>query len=402
MEDSPELRADAPASTGLAAIELGAGVVKRATHLADGRDLIYYDDPGTTLGHDRSVDARALDPRPDTANMRLDVLTGDWITVAANRQNRVMMPGADADPLAPQTPTNPSEVPSNYDVAVFENRSPAFGPALAQATDDVLVGANPPRGLDDLAALGLGRSRTAIGRCEVVCFSPDHSGSFGTQSVTRARTVIEAWADRTAAMSQLPGVEQVFPFENRGEAIGVTLPHPHGQIYAYPYITPRTTRLLESIDRTAPELFQHVLEFESGTERVVLEGEHWTAFVPFAARWPLEVHLMPNRHVPDLAETTDAERDELAPLYLKLLRGVDALYDSPTPYIAAWHQAPVHAGRDSVRLNLQLTSPRRAADKLKFLAGSESAMWAWAAEVPPEQGAERLRDAIARAEAASA
>ncbi|MCK3769443.1 galactose-1-phosphate uridylyltransferase [Microbacterium aerolatum] len=397
MEDSPELRGAAEdRATERPACELGAGVIKRPTTLADGRELIYYDDPGTALGPDRSVDARTLDPRPGTATMRLDVLTGDWITVAEGRQNRVMMPGADADPLAPQTSANPSEVPSLYDVAVFENRSPAFGPALTESHGAAPAAANPPRGLDDLTALGLGRSRTAVGRCEVVCFSPDHSGSFGTQSVTRARTVIEAWADRTAALSQLPGIEQIFPFENRGEAIGVTLPHPHGQIYAYPYVTPRTTRLLESIDRTAPELFQHILDLEQGSERVVLRGEHWTAFVPFAARWPLEVHLMPHRHVPDFAETTAAERDELAPLYLKLLRGVDALYETPTPYIAAWHQAPVNVGRDSVRLHLQLTSPRRAADKLKFLAGSEAAMWAWTAEVAPEQSAERLRDAIAR------
>lgn len=383
-------------STELPAETLSAGVTKRATALADGRDLIYYDDPGTTLGPERAMDARTLDPRPDTATMRLDVLTGDWITVAANRQNRVMMPGADADPLAPQTPGNPSEVPSRYDVAVFENRSPAFGPALADAVGTAPQASNPPRGLDDLAALGLGRTRTSVGRCEVVCFSPEHSGSFGTQTVTRARTVIEAWADRTAALSQLPGIEQVFPFENRGEAIGVTLPHPHGQIYAYPYVTPRTTRVRESIDRTAPDLFQRILESEQTSERVVFRGEHWTAFVPFAARWPLEVHLMPHRQVPDFAETTEAERDELAPLYLRLLRGVDALYDSPTPYIAAWHQAPVNVGRDTVRLHLQLTSPRRAADKLKFLAGSEAAMWAWAAEVPPEVGAARLREAIER------
>lgn len=392
IEESPEL----------CATELGAGVIKRSTTLADGRDLIYYDDPGTALGAERAVDARTLDPRPDTATMRLDILTGDWITVAANRQNRVMMPGADADPLAPQTPTNPSEVPSLYDVAVFENRSPAFGPALTDALGTAPAASNPPRGLDDLDALGLGRTRTSVGRCEVVCFSPDHSGSFGTQSVTRARTVIEAWADRTAALSQLPGIQQIFPFENRGEAIGVTLPHPHGQIYSYPYITPRTQRLLESIDRTAPDLFQRILEFEQGSERIVLQGERWTAFVPFAARWPVEVHLMPNRHVADFAETTEAERDELAALYLRLLRGVDALYETPTSYIAAWHQAPVNVGRDSVRLHLELTSPRRGADKLKFLAGSEAAMWAWTAEIPPEQSAARIREAIARAEKADA
>ncbi|MEV4686245.1 galactose-1-phosphate uridylyltransferase [Microbacterium sp. LWH3-1.2] len=374
---------------------LGAGVVKRPTRLADGRELIYYDDPGTTLGAERALDARDLAPRPETATMRRDVLTGDWVSIAAARQNRAFLPPAHLDPLAPQTPSNPSEIPSLYDVAVFENKSPSFGPALTVAHGDAPAGIDAARDLEDLAAPGLGRTRTSVGRCEVVCFSPEHSGSFGSLSATRARTVIEAWADRTAALSALPGIEQVFPFENRGEAIGVTLPHPHGQIYAYPYITPRTTSLLASIDREDPDLFGRILDFERAGERVILEGEHWTAFVPFAARWPIEIHLLPHRHVADFAETTAAERDELAPLYLRLLRGVDALYDSPTPYIAAWHQAPVHRGRDTARLHLQLTSPRRAADKLKFLAGSEAAMGAWIGDIPPETAAAKLRDAVA-------
>lgn len=373
---------------------LGAGVVKRATRLADGRDLIYFDDPGTALGPARAVDPRVLDPRPATATMRQDVLTGDWISVAAARQNRAFLPPAELDPLAPQSATNPSEIPSVYDVAVFENRSPSFGPALAEAVGDLPAAADPPRGLDDLAFPGLGRTRTSVGRCEVVCFSPERTGSFGTQTPTRARTVIEAWADRTAALSALPGVEQVFPFENRGEAIGVTLQHPHGQIYAYPYLTPRTAHLLHQIDRTAPDLFARILEFEQSGPRMLLQGEHWSAFVPFAARWPIEVHLLPHRHVPDFAALTDAERDELAPIYLRLLRGIDALYETPTPYIAGWHQAPVRVGRDTVRLNLQITSPRRAADKLKYLAGSEAAMGAWIGDVPPESAAERLRAAI--------
>lgn len=375
-------------------VVLGAGVIRRDTALADGRDLFYYDDPDTTLGAERGIDQRALDPRPATATMRQDILTGDWISIAAARQNRAFLPPAELDPLSPQTPTNPSEIPSRYDVAVFENRSPSFGPALSAAHGDAPEAPNPPRGLDDLDALGLGSVRTSVGRCEVVCFSPEHTGSFGTQSVTRARTVIEAWADRAAALSALPGVEQVFPFENRGEAIGVTLPHPHGQIYAYPYVTPRTRRLVENISRTSPDLMQRVLDFERDGSRVILAGEHWTAYVPFAARWPIEVHLMPHRHVPDFAEATDAERDELAGLYLRLLRGIDALYDTPTPYIAAWHQAPVNVARDTVRMHLEITSPRRAADKLKFLAGSEAAMGAWIGDIPPEDAAARLRDAV--------
>lgn len=376
---------------------LGAGVVKRTTRLADGRELIYFDDPDTTLGPERAVDARTLDPRPDTPTMRRDVLTGDWISVAGARQNRAFLPPAHLDPLAPQSPTNPSEVPSVYDVAVFENKSPSFGPALTQATDDAPTGEDPPQSLADLTAPGLGRTRTSVGRCEVVCFSPEREGSFGTQTPTRARTVIEAWADRTMALSALPGVQQVFPFENRGEEIGVTLHHPHGQIYSYPYLTPRTTQLLSSIEREGEDLFDRILAFEAAGPRVLLETEHWIAYVPFAARWPIEAHLAPRRHVPDFAMTSPAERDELADVYLRLLRGIDALYDdAPTPYIAAWHQAPVHVGRDTVRLHLQVTSPRRAADKLKYLAGSESAMGAWIADVPPETAAARLREAIDR------
>ncbi|HEX6953284.1 MAG TPA: galactose-1-phosphate uridylyltransferase [Agromyces sp.] len=364
--------------------------VRRST-LADGRELIYFDDADTVLGAERAIDARALDPRPATAEMRQDPLTGDWISIAAARQNRAFLPPAEADPLAPQTETNPSEIPSTYDVAVFENRSPSFGPELPDWGSSTDAAASA---LADLRAVGLDRTHPSHGRCEVVCFSPEHEGSFGTQTVSRARTVIEAWAHRTAALSALPGVQQVFPFENRGRDIGVTLPHPHGQIYAYPYITPRTERLLASIEAYGPSLQADLLDRERHGERVLIAGEHWTAFVPFAARWPVEVHLMPHRQVPDLAATNEAERDELARLYLRLLRGVDRLYDTPTPYIAAWHQAPVHERRDEVRLTMQLTSPRRAADRLKYLAGSEAAMGAWIGDVPPEMQARALRDAI--------
>ena len=369
-------------------------IIRQQHTLADGRDLIYFDDPDTTLPPGRAPDLREPEPRPATASMRQDPLTAEWVSIAAARQNRVFLPPASQDPLAPSTPDNPSEVPSNYDVAVFENKSPSFGPLLTDA--------NAPTGLDDLDTIGVGRTRTSVGRCEVLCFSPEHEGSFASLSVTRARTVIEAWAERTYALSQLPGIEQVFPFENRGEAIGVTLRHPHGQIYSYPYVTPRTQRLTDSLDRYGPTLFADILATEQAAGRVILSGEHWTAFVPFAARWPIEVHMLPHRHVPDFAATTLAERDELAVLYRRLLRGIDAIYETPTPYIAAWHQAPVHVRRDEIRLMLQVTSPRRADDKLKYLAGSESAMGAWIGDVTPERAAATIRDAVERAAATEA
>jgi UDPglucose--hexose-1-phosphate uridylyltransferase len=366
-------------------------IAKRVHALADGRELIYFDDADTALPPDRAPDLRQLDERPLTAQMRQDPLTGEWISIAAARQNRVVMPPTGLDPLAPQSPGNPSEIPSPYDVAVFENRSPAFGPGLPELSS---LHAEPT----DLAGTGLGRAVPAFGRCEVVCFSSVREGAFGSVSRSRARTVIEAWADRTAFLSSLPGIGQVYIFENRGAEIGVTLQHPHGQIYGYPYITPRTRELLGQIDAYGPALFADILQSELAGPRVLLAGEHWTAFVPFAARWPVEAHLLPNEHVADFAETTAAQRDELAVLYLRLLRGLDALYGDPTPYIAAWHQAPVRSHRGSARLHLRLMSPRRGADKLKYQAGSESGMGAWIGDIPPEAQAERLRAAITRAD----
>ncbi|HEY6495135.1 MAG TPA: galactose-1-phosphate uridylyltransferase [Trebonia sp.] len=366
-------------------------IVKRVHTLADGRELIYFDDADTALPAGRSPDLRVLDPRPPTPEMRRDALTGEWISIAAARQNRVVMPAAGLDPLAPQSPGNPSEIPSGYDVAVFENRSPAFGPALPEP-------GSPEADPAYLDGTGLTRRAPAFGRCEVVSFSSAREGAFGSVSRSRARTVIEAWADRTAFLSSLPGIAQVYIFENRGAEIGVTLQHPHGQIYAYPYVTPRTAQLLAQIDAYGPSLFADILKAELAGPRVLLAGEHWTAFVPFAARWPVEAHLLPNEHVADFAATSAAQRDELAVLYLRLLRGLDALYDDQVPYIAAWHQAPVRSHRGSARLHLRLISPRRGEGKLKYQAGSESGMGAWIGDIPPEAQAERLRAAIARAD----
>jgi UDPglucose--hexose-1-phosphate uridylyltransferase len=364
-----------------------ASITKRVTRLSDGRELIYFDDADTSLPPERAADTRPPAPRPALPVLRQDPLTGDWISIAAARQNRAFLPPAELDPLAPSTPGNPTEIPDQYDVAVFENKSPSFGPELP--------GPRPAADAPSPQGIGLGRSLPGYGRCEVVCFGPQRTGSWADFSPSRARTVVEAWADRTAALSELPGVRQVYVFENRGAEIGVTLHHPHGQIYAYPYVTPRTKNLLASVAGYGPSLMGDILTFEAKSDRVLIAGEHFTVFVPFAARWPVEVHLLPHRPIPDLAAASGAERDEIAVLYPRLLRALDRLYGTPTPYIAAWHQAPLTAGRDDIRLMLQITSPRRAADKLKYLAGSETGMGAFIGDIEPEAAAERLRSALA-------
>lgn len=332
--------------------------------LADGREIIYFDSEGAP---ERAVpDQRRLDPVESRTQLRHDPLLDEWIAIASHRQGRTHLPPADECPLCPSTAGRHTEIPSPaYDVVVFENRFPSFG--------------------------------GDAGRCEVVCFTDEHEASFADLKPAQVRLVVDAWADRTEALGARPDVAQVYCFENRGKEIGVTLEHPHGQIYAYPYLPPRTAKVLASVrthrEATGRDLFAEVLETEFAGERVVAESPHWTAFVPQAARWPVELHLYPRRRrVPDLPALTDAERDDLAQIYPHLLRTFDRLYERPTPYIAAWHQAPSGA-REEWNLHLQLFSIRRAEDKLKYLAGSESAMGAFVTDTVPEDVAARLREA---------
>ncbi|MEU7896475.1 galactose-1-phosphate uridylyltransferase [Nonomuraea sp. NPDC049152] len=345
-------------------------------HMADGRELIYFDRRDDA---DRSaIDERELPPRPVASELRYDPLTEEWVAMAGHRQTRTFLPPASECPLCPSKPGMPTEIPaSEYDVVVFENRFPSFSTHLGSYTD--------PGGLSEV--------RPGVGRCEVVCFTSDHDSSFSALPDDQVELVMEAWADRTAELSAIPGVEQVFCFENRGAEIGITLAHPHGQIYAYPYVTPRTRQHLAAAARR-PNLFADVLAAERAGERVVAGNELWTAFVPAAARYPFEVHLYPHRQVPDLAALTQEERAAFGPVYTRVLRALDGLFGVVMPYVAAWHQAPVRQGRDLAYLHLELFSIRRAPEKLKYLAGSESAMGAFVNDVLPEEAARLLRSQV--------
>src|SRR6516225_1306146 len=275
---------------------------KTSARLADGREIVYFDE---TPGLDRALapDTRPLPPRPPgppgpggsaEQGIRWDPLAGEWVVIAAARQDRTFLPPADQCPLDPSAPGRPTEIPADgYDVVVFENRFPSLAEPL--------------------------------GRCEVVCFTSDHDSSFAALSPRRARTVLEAWVDRTEALSALPETRQVYCFENRGEEIGVTLHHPHGQIYAFPFVAPRLAQMVaqaEAYARThdGRNLFDDLVAAESraGT-RIVARNEHWTVFVPEAARWPYEVRIFPAARVPDLTGLSEAARDAFGPLYLDVL-----------------------------------------------------------------------------------
>jgi UDPglucose--hexose-1-phosphate uridylyltransferase len=362
-------------------------VTERA--LADGRPILYFDDVATPGPAHEAADTRVLPEPPHAGELRYDVLTGEWVTIAGHRMNRTFLPSAADCPLDPtRDPARPTEVPdSSYDVAVFANRFPSFAPLTVGPAPDA---APPPFGPPDAPAYG---------HCDVVVFSSDHDAAVADLPAARMRTIVEAWAQRTAAHSADPRIAEVFVFENSGQEIGVTLTHPHGQVYAYSVVPPRTAQLIEQARRhrqaTGGNLLADVLAAERAeATRVVLRGEHFTAYVPRAARWPVEVHLAPHRDVPDLAALDDGERAELALVYQELLRRVNRFHPGVdrVPYISGWHQAPTGEGRELGRLHLQLFSLLRAPGKLKYLAGSESGMGAWINDTTPERIADRLRE----------
>jgi UDPglucose--hexose-1-phosphate uridylyltransferase len=385
------------------------GVWKDSGRLADGREIIYFDEsPG--LGRAAMPDLRPLtaDPSPAAASgsslpapgwpesgLRWDALRGEWVVIAAQRQDRTFLPPTDQCPLCPSRPGRLTEIPAdNYDVVVFENRFPSLrGTPGAGAPGAGAPAGGPPE-------TGGVPGRPANGRCEVVCFTSDHEASFASLSPRRVRTVVEAWADRTTTLGAMDGIEQVYCFENRGEEIGVTLHHPHGQIYGFPFVTPMTSRMVTQARGyaagTGRNLFDDLVagEIAAGI-RLVTRNEHWTAFVPAAARWPYEVLLFPAERVADIPALSDQARAAFCDLYLDVLHRLDSLFGVPLPYIAAWHQAPITGdfARQEFALHLQVLSVRRAPGKLKYLAGTESGMGVWINDVLPEEAALRLREA---------
>jgi UDPglucose--hexose-1-phosphate uridylyltransferase len=363
---------------------------KTSTQLADGRDLIYFD--RRDIAREVLPDLRDLGRRPGASEPRFDLRTGDWVVVADHRQDRSFQPTASDCPLCATRPGRPTEVPAaDYEVVVFENRFPALStPSGLTGTERLGSPVVPPELL--WAAAG-------GGRCEVICFSSQHDASFADLKPDQARLVLDAWADRTDDLSLRDGVAQVYCFENRGAEIGVTQPHPHGQIYAYPYLTPRTAHMLERArayrSATGANLFDDLVAAEAAAERVVARNDEWIAFVPFAARWPYEVHAYPSRRRRDLTDLDDGERDAFVALYLDLLARFDRLFDAPAPYISAWHQAPrLEPGAAEFALHLELFTNRRSDTKLKVMAGTEAGMDSFSNDISPEKAADRLREIV--------
>jgi UDPglucose--hexose-1-phosphate uridylyltransferase len=345
----------------------------------DGRHLTLYSrvplDPGLKAPSPFAA------PLAGGAHLRWHPLRGEWITYAAHRQGRTFLPPPQYNPLAPsRDAANPTEVPQGaWDIAVFENRFPSLGGPLG-----------PPPAL--IVPTG-----EAAGRCEVVVFTQDADASLGALSLDRIAMLFEVLGDRTVRLGAQDAIQYVFPFENRGAESGVTLHHPHGQIYAYPLVPPVPARMQELATRhfaaQGRGLLEQHIEAERRDEiRMLYQGEHAVAFVPVCARYPYEVWVAPIRAAPGFASLSQAERADLARALKTVLRKYDRLWDRPFPYLMAWYQAPTDGmAHPESHLHAQLWPPYRTRDRLKFLAGTELGAGFFAMDVLPEEKARELQ-----------
>lgn len=321
------------------------------------------------------------------SELRWNPFLDEWVITATHRQDRTFLPPRDWCPLCPTRPGGtPTEIDrADFEVAVFENRFPSLRPTP-----------EPP----SVTGTDLHPVRPAVGACEVVVYTPSHDEALADASVRHLERLVAVWAHRTVVLGAAPETDYVFVFENRGEAIGVTLHHPHGQIYAYPYVPPLIGREVAAA-RRATETSAGCLWCRSQAEelsagrRIVAQNDAWVAGVPFAARWPYELHLVPRRHAGWLHELDRRERRALAELLRTVLRGYDGLFGFPLPYIMAVHQRPTDgADHGGYHLHIEFYPPHRTESKLKYLAGSETGAGAFINDTLPEETAPRLRAAI--------
>jgi UDPglucose--hexose-1-phosphate uridylyltransferase len=349
----------------------------------DGRRLTLYSNRPIPDG----IDAPSPFPDPLQANphLRWHPLRGEWVTYAGFRQNRTFLPPPEYNPLAVTTdPAFPTEMPQgDYEVAVFDNRFPS----LALESHD------PPHLTVPTAP--------ANGHCEVVVFTQDPKAALVHLPLSRIELLFQVWGDRTRRIGGTHHIQYVLPFENRGAEVGVTLHHPHGQIYAYPFVPPVPRRILKRetahFRRHGRNLLVELMQQESESgRRVIWSGDRALAFVPAWARYPFEVWLAPRQPCASFCALEREARDELALALRTVLRKYDRLFERPMPYVLAWYQAPVR-GRayPECQLHAEILPAYRTSDKLKYLAGTEVAAGMFANDMLPEEAAARLAAVVA-------
>jgi UDPglucose--hexose-1-phosphate uridylyltransferase len=327
------------------------------------------------------------------SELRWHPLLREWVITATHRQERTFLPPEGYCPLCPTRPGGfPTEIPDDdFDVVVFENRFPSLQ-------------ASPPA--PAVAGTDLWPVSPATGICEVVVYSARHQGALGSMPLARVRNLLRVWRDRYLELGSRPDVKYVLVFENRGQAVGVTLHHPHGQVYAFPFVPPVAERELRAFRahrrRTGRCLLCDSLRQERADgRRLLIAGERFVAWVPFHARYPYEAWIAPAAHQVSMAEWTAADEEDLGAVLKGLLSAYDALFHKPFPYVMVVHQAPTGGGEHDCHIHFEFYPPLRTETRLKFLAGSEQGAGTFINDALPEETAAELRRAVSEVAAAS-
>lgn len=296
---------------------------------------------------------------------RLDALTRRWVAVTGTRQHRPNLPSADACPFC----VGGIEAEGPYTVKAFPNRWPPLLPGEP-------ISFAPGQPLE-------GSTRAARGAAEVVLYTSDHDATLARLDLARARAVVDLWAERTTALLARPEIEYALVFENNGAEVGATIGHPHGQIYAFPFVPPvpaREARVAEEFGCPICAELEQERELESC---VVERNRSFIAYARKAADWPFELIITSAAHLPDI-ETLDATgRDDLALILIGVLGRYERLFDQPLPYMM-W----VHPG---VHLHVHLVTTRRQANVPRYVAAGELGSGVMFNPVAPERAAEALR-----------
>lgn len=348
----------------------------------DGRQLHLYSRRPLSPG--LAAPSASTEPPGSRSHLRWHPLRGEWVAYAAHRQNRTFLPPPEYNPLAPaKSPAHPTEVPAgDWEVAVFEN----LFPTLSEKAPE------PPEEIVD--------TRPGRGACEVVVFTQDPKATLGGLPLSHLELLLEVWADRTRELGSRDDVLYVFPFENRGVEVGVTLHHPHGQIYAYPFIPPIPARELAEqkrhLDAHGRGLLADLMAAEIADGRRLLTpaipDDTALAWVPVCARYPYEVWIAPRRPAPTVADLDGRERAGFARALKTALLKLDGLWGKPMPYVLVFHQAPTDGlPHPEAHLHVEVYPALRLKDRLKYLAGSEIGAGVFTADTLPEEKAKELR-----------
>lgn len=317
------------------------------------------------------------------AELRWNPLIKDWVMIASHRQNRPQMP-KDWCPFCPGS----GKVPDKFTVYEYDNDFPA----LSQ---------NPP--VPDDVETNIYKTKPAYGKCEVILYSPEHTVTLPELSVPHIRELVDLWTERFTQISKDEKIKYVFIFENRGAAVGVTMPHPHGQIYGYSVIPKKIELEIDSFkehkEKTGNCLMCDMLKDEvEAKSRIICENEDFIVFLPFFCEYPYGVYVASKRHIQNLTDMTDGEKTNLAAILKETAGTLDSLFDYTFPYMMCMYQNPVNTGEDTDfhHFHIAFYPPMRSADKIKYCASSETGAWAHCNPTAPEEKAEELRQAHAK------